>query len=354
MNEDLIVNAKITHNPTLAPWEKWYFPTVMVSDQHIGKSTLRSDLFYEFLKSTRFDTLILDGDFLDGWRIEKWRKGQDFNTWDKRVFDCLNYKANNGTDLYYIPGNHDERLRKLWHKSQKIYGIKNRHLPVMNPTLRFKHPQTEYESDLIIRPYINYIDPKGQKVKIMHGDEFDPKYFETKWMKWISDQSDYIYDWIVQADRYFKKLGYDTKMAKAVKKWAKKRFGVIDLMQKMIEEFHQSSAYDKLLIGHLHAPYMSKTYMNSGDWIEDDDCTAVVHDENGDWSLVWWGDKRKDFGFINDPYEDDNFYEFQAYRDLTELQLEFFKALWTRQKSEVEDVRQSNEAAMYVPEIVIA
>jgi UDP-2,3-diacylglucosamine pyrophosphatase LpxH len=88
-----------------------YWPLVIISDIHFGKHSSAADMLYEFLERTRCDTLILNGDIIDGWHLTA-RHHRKFPEMQKRVMDLLNARIAAGTRVIYIPGNHDNRLRK--------------------------------------------------------------------------------------------------------------------------------------------------------------------------------------------------------------------------------------------------
>jgi len=84
------------------------YRTVFLSDLHLGTRGCRSDFLIDFLNRVECERLFLVGDIVDGWRLRKsWY-------WDARhdeVIGLLLRAARNGTEVTYIPGNHDEALR---------------------------------------------------------------------------------------------------------------------------------------------------------------------------------------------------------------------------------------------------
>ena len=48
-----------------------YYPTVVLSDIHLGTSHSKTIEVSNFLKSVSCDRLILNGDIIDGWHLKK-------------------------------------------------------------------------------------------------------------------------------------------------------------------------------------------------------------------------------------------------------------------------------------------
>ena len=79
-------------------------------------------MLLEFLTHNTCDTLILNGDIIDGWVIEK-KKHRKLLELQKRVLDLINARAARETKVIYIAGNHDERLRKMDLSGSKHWNI---------------------------------------------------------------------------------------------------------------------------------------------------------------------------------------------------------------------------------------
>lgn len=48
-----------------------YYPTVVLSDIHLGTQHSKTEEVTRFLKSINCDRLILNGDIIDGWHLKK-------------------------------------------------------------------------------------------------------------------------------------------------------------------------------------------------------------------------------------------------------------------------------------------
>ena len=84
------------------------YRTIFLSDIHLGTRGCRADFLLDFLRRTECERLYLVGDVVDGWRLRKsWY-------WTETFDDVLRHilgMARRGTEVVYIPGNHDEMFR---------------------------------------------------------------------------------------------------------------------------------------------------------------------------------------------------------------------------------------------------
>src|SRR5450755_587781 len=84
------------------------YRTLFISDVHLGSKGCQAELFLDFLKHNDADTIYLVGDIVDGWRLKRgWYWPQAHND----VVQKLLRKVRKGTQMFYIPGNHDEFAR---------------------------------------------------------------------------------------------------------------------------------------------------------------------------------------------------------------------------------------------------
>ena len=87
--------------------------TLFISDIHLGSVGCRDDLILKFLKEYDAEKIYLVGDIIDFWRINQ-------NTyWPQTHNDILQKllrKGRKGSEIIYIPGNHDESMRVLSNK----------------------------------------------------------------------------------------------------------------------------------------------------------------------------------------------------------------------------------------------
>jgi UDP-2,3-diacylglucosamine pyrophosphatase LpxH len=116
---------------------------VFISDLHLGTPGCKADCLLDFLQHVESDYLYLIGDVVDGWRLKKkW-------FWPERhrqVLQALLARQRRGTRVVYLPGNHDEALRKRLGRS--FAGV------------RVVHDAIHRTAD-------------GRLLLVVHGDTFD-------------------------------------------------------------------------------------------------------------------------------------------------------------------------------------
>jgi len=96
--------------------------TIFISDVHLGTRGCKAEDLADFLRNHDADTLFLVGDIIDGWRL---KRAWYWNTCHNDVVQEILRKAREGTQVIYIPGNHDEVLRN--YLDQDFGGILLRH-----------------------------------------------------------------------------------------------------------------------------------------------------------------------------------------------------------------------------------
>jgi len=82
--------------------------TIIMSDLHLGSRQSQTEKILKFLNENESDTLILNGDIIDGWALKsggKW-KGDC-----SKIFRKFMKRSEKGTKVVYIRGNHDDFLK---------------------------------------------------------------------------------------------------------------------------------------------------------------------------------------------------------------------------------------------------
>ena len=119
------------------------FRTVWLSDIHLGTRGCSADFLLDFLRSVECDTLYLVGDIVDFWALG-WRAywPQAHNNVIRTVLG----KAKHGTQVIYVPGNHDELIRDY---DGAVFG------------------------NIAIRSRTIHETADGRRLLVLHGDQFD-------------------------------------------------------------------------------------------------------------------------------------------------------------------------------------
>lgn len=283
--------------------------TIILSDIHLGKKSCRADMLLEFLTHNTCDTLILNGDIIDGWVIEK-KKHRKLPELQKRVLDLINARAARETKVIYIAGNHDERLRKMDLSGSKHWNI--------------------HFADSLI-----YTDRRDRRFFIIHGDQFDPAFLREK-ATILYHIGDTLYDGMIEVNAVASKVAHKLlkqhfSAAAYLKNKTKNLVKVIGNFTDAVMDSADKYNVDGVICGHIHHAEWSKcgntTYGNSGDWVES--CTALCEDMDGNWQDLHWFDARADYGLKAEDAVtelDANIHE--EYRPVTAHQLRAVQRIW--------------------------
>ena len=91
-----------------SPMARRRFRAIFISDCHLGTPGCQAAALLEFLRCTESDYLYLVGDIIDGWQLRRrWYWHQLHNDVIQKVLR----KVRKGTQVIYVPGNHDEAAR---------------------------------------------------------------------------------------------------------------------------------------------------------------------------------------------------------------------------------------------------
>lgn len=243
------------------------YRTVFLSDLHLGTRGCRTDFLLDFLRRMECERLFLVGDILDGWRLRKswyWDAAHD------EVIRLLLRIARNGTEVVYIPGNHDEMLRD-W-LGLEVAGI------------RLANEAVHVAAD-------------GRRFLVTHGDQFDSV---VRYAKFLAHLGDWAYDWALVANRWFnaarRRLGYPYwSLSQWLKRQVKEAVKAIDRFESALAQEARRRGLDGVVCGHIHHAEMRMVqgvlYMNDGDWVES--CTALVEHADGRFELVDWARENR-------------------------------------------------------------
>lgn len=307
-----------------------YWPVICISDLHLGKKYSQADMLFEFLQHVDCDYFILNGDIIDGWALES-KKQKSLPEMHQRVLDAINARIAGGSKVVYIPGNHDEKLRKEYLYGSKILGIE-------------------------IQEALNYQDRKGKHWFFLHGDQFDPVFLKKK-APVLYHLGDVVYNGLVAANVTMSKVVDQTlserfSAAAEIKQLTKKTLKRIGKFNKAVQQSAIDNNVDGVICGHLHFPETQRIrmqdsngkersvyYCNSGDWVET--CSALVQTDRGIWGNVDWPLLRQELGLSERPKESDP-NPFQAFRSITQKQVSLVNKFWPGKdrKERIAEIRE--------------
>jgi len=238
---------------------------VVLSDIHLGTYGCRAQELLQYLESIRPKTLILNGDIIDIWQFNK----RYWPATHMMVIQHLVGLVAKGIPVYYIPGNHDEMLRRFDHFEAGSFRIANKLSLTINDS----------------------------KVWIFHGDVFDIVMQHSKWLARLGGVG---YDMLILINSLVNyisvKMGRGKiSLSKKVKNSVKSAVKFISHFETTVSEIAISNHYDFVICGHIHHPDITTmateegtvVYMNSGDWIEN--LTSLEYNE-GAWRIYKYAD----------------------------------------------------------------
>jgi UDP-2,3-diacylglucosamine pyrophosphatase LpxH len=248
--------------------------TMVISDTHLFARVARPARLLLALRTIKAKKIYINGDFLGLMEVE----GTDtiFHLHDcLAVLYELEAIANEGTEVIFVPGNHDPIFRK--YAGYYFFGME-------------------------IRLEDVHVTVTGKKILVVHGDLWDKIS-----LNWPAVEK--IGDWLYTSfsglderfDRWRKRRGKSTlsllNIVKRICKW------LIADFRKVLIEFAKKAGYDGVICGHIHyGELVTHTdgffYGNSGCWVGPEDSSAVCEDENGVLELVYFDDN----GLVESKY----------------------------------------------------
>jgi UDP-2,3-diacylglucosamine pyrophosphatase LpxH len=243
------------------------YRTVFLSDLHLGTRGCRTDFLLDFLRRVECERLYLVGDIVDGWRLRKswyWDESHD------EAVRLILRMARGGTEVIYIPGNHDEMFRG-W-LGHEIAGVS-------------------------LRKEAVHVAADGRRLLVVHGDEFDGV---ICYARFLAHLGDWAYEWTLTINRLFndarRRLGYPYwSLSQWMKRRVKEAVRAIDRFETALATEARRRGLDGVVCGHIHHAEMREVggvlYMNDGDWVES--CTAVVEHADGRFELVDWAQENR-------------------------------------------------------------
>ncbi len=256
--------ARAMSDPESVP-EPTHYRTIWISDVHLGTRSCNAAYLLDFLKHTESETLYLVGDIIDGWRLKKnWYWPQLHND----VVQKLLRKARKGTNVIYLPGNHDEFVRPfVGHNLGNVTLVED----AVHTTIQ------------------------GKRFLVLHGDKFDGVVKYARWLALLGDKAYSLLLMInVPLNAVRRRLGFSYWSLSAYLKMKTKRaVNFISDFETALSGEAARQELDGVICGHIHTAEMKDhnglLYVNDGDWVES--CTALVEDTDGNLHLLNWAEE---------------------------------------------------------------
>ncbi|NBO86040.1 MAG: UDP-2,3-diacylglucosamine diphosphatase [Burkholderiaceae bacterium] len=239
-----------------------HYRAIWISDVHLGTPGCQAKFLLDFLKHNESDTLYLVGDIIDGWRLKKsiyWPQSHN------DVVQKILRKARKGTEVVYVPGNHDESIRQFLGLS---FG------------------------EIKVVPEAIHTTADGRKLWITHGDLFDGVMQYAKWLAYVGDN---LYSLILYFNRYLNLLRVRMGMqywslSQYLKHQVKNAVSYIADFEMIMAREARLRGCQGVVCGHIHKAEIrmidNLLYCNDGDWVES--LTALVETHGGELKIVHW------------------------------------------------------------------
>ena len=244
-----------------------FYPTIVISDVHLGTEYSKTSQLTDFLKTVNCNTLIMNGDIIDGWNLQKSGKGK----WKKEHTDFLKVimkmMENHNTHLVYVRGNHDDFIDYL--------------------------APFSFANISIVKDYIH--ENNGKRYYVTHGDIFDSV---TSSMVWLAKFGDAGYSLLLWINRIYnsyrakKGLPYYS-LSQKIKQKVKSAVSYVSSYENELAKLAKARRADGIICGHIHQPANRQIdgihYLNSGDWVET--MSALLEHEDGTWEVYMHNEK---------------------------------------------------------------
>ncbi|HEY0114731.1 MAG TPA: UDP-2,3-diacylglucosamine diphosphatase [Allosphingosinicella sp.] len=243
------------------------YRTIWISDVHLGTRGCNDRMLIDFLDHVDSEYLYLVGDIIDGWRMKKrfyWPERH--NGIVRRVMK----RAKRGTQVIYVPGNHDEMFRQF--AGMNFGGVE-------------------------IRSKAVHTTADGRKLLVVHGDEYDAVVLAHRWLAFLGD---WAYRTMMQlnvgVNVVRRSLGMEYwSLSKHAKHKVKSAVSVITRFEEALAHEAKLQGVDGVVCGHIHTAEIREfdgvTYYNDGDWVEG--CTALVEHMDGRMEILHWPEEIK-------------------------------------------------------------
>jgi UDP-2,3-diacylglucosamine pyrophosphatase LpxH len=228
--------------------------SIFISDVHLGCRFSQAESLLTFLNAHQPERLYLVGDVIDGWRLKKkwiWRPAFT------QILLRLLALYDEGTRIYYTPGNHDEFLRAFL----RDFGCVE-------------------ICDEIVHEAID-----GRRLLVLHGDRFDGVERRAAWLSKLGATGYDILCWLDYAlNRARGAIGLSrVPLSASVKKKVKSAVTFVSDFEAEIIGYAQERSCHGVICGHIHTPAIRSfghvDYYNTGDWVESR--TALIEHLDG-------------------------------------------------------------------------
>ncbi|MEL7060431.1 MAG: UDP-2,3-diacylglucosamine diphosphatase [Acidobacteriota bacterium] len=235
--------------------------TAFISDTHLGSLGARADALVEVLDRLECERLYLVGDIIDMWQLRRrWRWSEACD----RAIGRILQMARTGTDVVYIPGNHDEAARRF--VGLEFGGVR-------------------------IRALAEHTTADGRRLLVTHGDQFDLVIRHSPLLCMLGDVA---YNGLIRINTVWNRLRRlfgrpYWSLSAYVKSRVKTACTFVSRFEEAVEHEAARQQLDGVVCGHIHQAEIRDSadgvaYYNCGDWVES--CTLLVERDSGTLELI--------------------------------------------------------------------
>ena len=238
------------------------YRSLWLSDVHLGTRASRASELLNFLAEVNADRIYLVGDIVD---LERMKSKPRFCDLHMQVVSEFVRLARTGTEILYIPGNHDYEFRNL--VGHEILGI-----PILMEAI--------------------HETPGGERLLVTHGDLLDGRIRQgTNLEKFGAAAYFLLSETEVLINHWRRSFGHDyMSISKALKYKLKGAREYIRRFERFAAELARERGLDGIICGHIHKPNLRRIdgilYANDGDWVEHH--TALAETQDGELQLLTW------------------------------------------------------------------
>lgn len=221
-----------------------HYRAIFISDTHLGTPGCQAEALLEFLRRTESDYLYLVGDIVDGWQLKRrWYWHQSHNDVIQKVLR----KARKGTQVIYIPGNHDEAARHF-------VGVAFGGIAIVEEAV--------------------HVTVDGRRLLVTHGDLFDGV---VQCAKWLAVLGDVLYTFTLKLNQHVNavraRLGMRYwSLSQFLKHKVKNAVSYITAFEAAVAHEAKRRGLHGVVCGHIHKAEIREIdgtlYCNDGDWVE--------------------------------------------------------------------------------------
>lgn len=243
---------------------KLRFKTIFISNVHLGTPDCKAAQASHFLRNCLCEKLVLNGDIIDAWYLQRSRGWTKAHTHFVRT--VLRKIEKENTEVIYLRGNHDDVLERF--------------LPI-----RLENFQVA-EEHIHETPFGRYL--------VVHGDGFD---HVTTNHPWIAKIGAVGYNTLLRINRaynlYRRMRGKDSfSLSRWVKLKVKSAVSFVGRYEEQLQKLAEWKNCRGIICGHIHSPANKMIenihYLNSGDWVES--LTAVVENLDRTFEVINYDD----------------------------------------------------------------